>query len=111
MHHILQLNQSAIDQHLAGGNVAWSLNALHKAEWIRCRLADELAAMSERRMASCNFEAHLAGFSHSDGDAAAHATAASSPSEEPRKKKYPQCSRSFSNDRQQDRHQATHPPP
>lgn len=47
MQRILNLNQSAINHYLiTGGDDSWALDALHKAEWIRCHLADELALVN-----------------------------------------------------------------
>lgn len=47
MQRILNLNQSAINHYLAGGDDDWALDALHKAEWVRCHLVDELEVMQQ----------------------------------------------------------------
>mmetsp|Transcript_4565 Transcript_4565/g.10309 ORF Transcript_4565/g.10309 Transcript_4565/m.10309 type:complete len:467 (+) Transcript_4565:246-1646(+) len=46
MQRILNLNQSAINLYLTGRDDHWALDALHKAEWIRCHLVDELAIVN-----------------------------------------------------------------
>lgn len=47
MQQIINLNQSAINHSLSGGNDDWAFDTLHKAEWIRCHLDDELATIQQ----------------------------------------------------------------
>jgi len=122
MHRILNLNQSAINHHSAGGDTSWALDALHKAEWIRCHLVDELTVMQsihgdinekpthDRRMAFCKFKKHHGGLSNSVPSLTT--TAASSTSSaltmpqfsSSRQAKYMRRA-SFSDDRQQQQQQ------
>ena len=49
MQQIINLNQSAINHSLSGGgNDDWAFDTLHKAEWIRCHLDDELATIQQQ---------------------------------------------------------------
>jgi len=45
-------DQSAINHYLNSAGVSnddWALDALHKAEWMRCHLVDELNVMQQQQ--------------------------------------------------------------